>query len=118
MDREAWRAAVHGVAKSRTRLSDFHLGKLTKQNPHHHLGQKLDPSGSFPVCPHRQQPGPLFPFFFFLNHSILEITGHSTVWTQVLNLFSQLSISGCFCFYQLGVELQWPTLVPQSGYIP
>ena len=23
MDREAWRAAVHGVAKSRTRLSDF-----------------------------------------------------------------------------------------------
>ena len=24
-DREAWHAAVHGVAKSRTRLSDFHL---------------------------------------------------------------------------------------------
>ena len=23
MDREAWRATVHGVAKSRTRLSDF-----------------------------------------------------------------------------------------------
>ena len=23
MDREAWRVAVHGVAKSRTRLSDF-----------------------------------------------------------------------------------------------
>ena len=23
MDREAWRAAVHGVAKSRTRLSDY-----------------------------------------------------------------------------------------------
>ena len=23
MDREAWRAAVHGVAKSRTRLSNF-----------------------------------------------------------------------------------------------
>ena len=22
-DREAWRAAIHGVAKSRTRLSDF-----------------------------------------------------------------------------------------------
>ena len=24
MDREAWRAAIHGVAKSRTRLSDVH----------------------------------------------------------------------------------------------
>ena len=35
MDREAWRAAVHGVAKSRTRLSDstelkFKLGELCK----------------------------------------------------------------------------------------
>ena len=31
MDREAWRAAIHGVAKSRTRLSDFtslHFGFL------------------------------------------------------------------------------------------
>ena len=25
MDREAWRAAIHGVSKSRTRLSDFTL---------------------------------------------------------------------------------------------
>ena len=25
MDREAWRAAIHGVAKSQTRLSDFTL---------------------------------------------------------------------------------------------
>ena len=28
MDREAWRAAVHGVAKSWTRLSDFHFSSL------------------------------------------------------------------------------------------
>ena len=30
MDREAWRAAIHGVAKSRTQLSDWtdHLVKL------------------------------------------------------------------------------------------
>ena len=29
MDREAWRAAVHGVAKSRTRLSDWAEVNLT-----------------------------------------------------------------------------------------
>ena len=35
MDREAWHAAVHGVAKSRTRLSDFtfsfHFHALDKE---------------------------------------------------------------------------------------
>ena len=35
MDREAWRAAIHGVAKSRTRLSDFtftfHFHALEKE---------------------------------------------------------------------------------------
>ena len=39
MDREAWRAAVHGVAKSRTRLSDFtftfHLHALEKEMATH-----------------------------------------------------------------------------------
>ena len=35
MDREAWRAAVHGVAKSRTRLSDWtELNWKTKQSCH------------------------------------------------------------------------------------
>ena len=35
MDREAWRAAVHGVAKSRTRLSDraeLNSGALRKKD--------------------------------------------------------------------------------------
>ena len=38
-DREAWRAAVHGVAKSRTRLNDFtftfHLHALDKEMATH-----------------------------------------------------------------------------------
>ena len=39
MDREAWRAAIHGVAKSRTRLSDFictfHFHALEKETATH-----------------------------------------------------------------------------------
>ena len=39
IDREAWRAAVHGVAKSRTRLSDFiltfHFDALEKEMATH-----------------------------------------------------------------------------------
>ena len=39
MDREAWRAAVHGVTKSQTRLSDFtftfHFHALEKEMATH-----------------------------------------------------------------------------------
>ena len=39
MDKEAWRAAIHGVAKSRTRLSDFtftfHFHALEKEMATH-----------------------------------------------------------------------------------
>ena len=39
MDKEAWHAAVHGVAKSRTRLSDltftFHFHELEKEMATH-----------------------------------------------------------------------------------
>ena len=38
MDREAWRAAIHGVAKSRTRLRDrTELNKKEKKKNHRHL---------------------------------------------------------------------------------
>ena len=33
MDREAWRAAIHGVTKSGTRLSDFHFHFTFKNRP-------------------------------------------------------------------------------------
>ena len=35
MDREVWRAAVHGVAKSRTRLSDWTELNWTELNSPH-----------------------------------------------------------------------------------
>ena len=39
MDREAWRAAIHGVAKSQTRLNDFtftfHFHALEKEMATH-----------------------------------------------------------------------------------
>ena len=41
MDRETWRAAIHGVTKSRTRLSDFpftfHFHALEKEMATHSL---------------------------------------------------------------------------------
>ena len=37
MDREAWRAAIHGVAKSRTRLRDCTQTPYTSNYEHHEL---------------------------------------------------------------------------------
>ena len=51
MDREAWRAAVHGVARSRTRLSDFtltfHFHALEKEMASHSsvLGWRIPGTG-------------------------------------------------------------------------
>ena len=52
MDKEAWHAAVHWVAKSRTRLSDWtelteHFKKLKKQNFFLYSSLSLDPQSSY-----------------------------------------------------------------------
>ena len=77
MDREAWRAAVHGVAKSRTRLSDWtttlKMDPRSKTDIVAHLGgvpggvgegEKLRRGGWWAgscVDYESQPPGPLFP---------------------------------------------------------
>ena len=42
MDREAWRAAIHGVSKSRTRLSDWTELNLTEHCSGEECGFKID----------------------------------------------------------------------------
>ena len=63
MDREAWRAAIHEVAKSRTRLSDFtftfHLHVLEKEMATHssvfawRIPGKGEPGGLLSMGSHR-----------------------------------------------------------------
>ena len=56
MDREAWHAAVHGVAKGRTRLSDFtftfHFHALEKEMATHSsvLAWRIPGTGSLVGC--------------------------------------------------------------------
>ena len=63
MDREAWRAVIHGVAKSQTRLSDFtftfHFHALEKEmaTPSSVLAWKIpgtgEPGGLLSMGSHR-----------------------------------------------------------------
>ena len=47
MDRGAWQATVHGVAKSWTRLSTFTLGNIPTQPATWHEQSILQPSNRF-----------------------------------------------------------------------
>ena len=86
MDREAWRAAIHGVAKSRTRLSDW--TELNPTSPKYSWPGKLMLSTSYYQC--RDFPGcPVVD-------SMLPLQG-AQVWTLV----EELRI--------LHPRWQWPT---------
>ena len=50
MDREAWRAAIHGVTKSRTLMSDFHFHFL------HHLSHQGSPYNRVTISNPLQHP--------------------------------------------------------------
>ena len=92
MDREAWRAAIHGVAKSQTRLSDWtelihiHCEKVTKSkliNPSLYL--LLSFFLSFPLPSFL----PPFPLFFLKIYPISKFQVYSSV---LLSLVSMLYI--------------------------
>ena len=69
MDREAWRAAVHGVAKSWTRLSDWtELNWMRKRV----LKSKQKPSVAY-LCPYRKSEH-TSRFSVFQSHLILGLS--------------------------------------------
>ena len=76
MDMEAWHAAVHGVAESRTHLSDWTELKIVKCFP---------PSSSL------THPSPhIFPFFFFSKCTLLANFSYTLHYYQLQALFCTL----------------------------
>ena len=77
-DREAWRAAVHGVAKSRTRLSD--CPSLVHQSS----GQMLCLIGIFTDLPEVSSLGATFYIFLCFQHKFFPWTSHKSLWKLIL----------------------------------
>ena len=90
MDREAWRAAIHGVVKSRTWLSDWTELNWTKQRqqimtvpvPLIDIGHKPGTDHffffSYPAC-----------IFFFESHHSWSVISYSTI---LISLFKETSL--------------------------
>ena len=66
MDREAWHAAVHGVAKSRTRLSDWtELSPLEQKEIFCSLLTSISDPGGAAVVEEGSEPETFLPSFLF-----------------------------------------------------
>ena len=64
MDREAWRAAIHGVAKSRTRLSNSHCNTVTMHSDFEGQDNKACYCFNFfPICHEVMEPGAMILVF-------------------------------------------------------
>ena len=84
MDREAWRAAIRGVAKSQTRLSDWTELKTTKVTKLHYLLSFLFPFLS-PLCSCR------LAIWQLVNHRSLTVARErhrSSILSSAVNLWS------------------------------
>ena len=98
MDREAWRAAIHGVAKSRTRLSDW-----TELNCLH---LEVATSGTFS----------LFNLFFFLVNSFWKLNMFLFLisnWLQLFTWFYQAART----WRNVGRNFWWTCSLPQPWTI-
>ena len=93
MDRQAWRAGIHGVAKSRTRLSDW-----TELNWTEPLSWRSESLSNFLLGgTNRIQPRSLTPQFLFLNTRFNYFLrgvnySHLCIWLQQKGL-ATLSVS-------------------------
>ena len=70
MDRAAWQATVHRVAKSQTCLSNSHTYTYTHTHTHIDSGQSPQLQAFFPLCAPIHTALLIFFFFFSLNFLI------------------------------------------------
>ena len=129
MDREVWRAVIHGVAKSRTWLSDWtELNSAYKLNEQ---GDNIPPYCTpFPILNQSIVPRLVLTVAFWLPYRFLrrQVSGlvypslrisHSLLWSAQRLLCSQWSISYMFFWNSLVFSMiQWMltiwSLVPFS----
>ena len=115
MDREVWRAAVHGVAKNWTGLSNWTELKLRKSNclltkRNFSAPSECDPDGR--VCWCLEHPLvedlPLHPFPMWLGISHTQrFCSRVTAFTSLLRPWSWICLSFHFCSVQYRGHRTW-----------
>ena len=81
MDREAWRAAIHGVAKSQTRLNDFHFSSFPGDPDHKESACNAGGLGLIPGSGRSPGEGNGYPLQYsclenFMDRGAWQVTVH------------------------------------------